>query len=630
MTAWQCRSAPGVPDVTAARAALTAGDWPAVESWFSTIDDECIRAALARLRPRAADEPFLKQVAGDTGSALAYLMLALSLLDAAHVLVRRRAVALSAAKIEGFYHFYVLAEAQLAGIVIREPSYLAAWTTYLEVGVTLQRDPAEMRRRYAAASVHHPASLVVHATYLASHCPAYGGCAESMHEFARACADDAPPGSDLGLLVALAHWYDARSGNRAARRRYFRDPAVLADVADAAARSVLHESHDRSHGCASAHALLARVFSLGGRPVEAAVHFRALGDSPDPDAWGSRRADRRAFRRHRARALSGRVGRGPQEPLVRVPQPPRGAPASSSGFVEIDPHPEMAAARDALAAGDWPGVRAYLASLNDADSLSCAVSCVVGDEANAALLRRALRADPDDELARLARGACLVKAAHAMTIPATFPTGTRWRRYKDLLAQAEIVLEPLAARHPVAAQLLLQISYRLQMPIEETWRRYEAAIALHPDFRTAQFSMLIALAPKWTGDIEAMYDFAYECSEEAPMGSDVHVFMIAALFEHRFVLSARARRALLRGPKTLKLLADAAARSVLHPDYEINAGTPTDHALFAAGFSLAGDHAAAAPHFRAMSEYPSIYPWCYEPNPQRAFAKHRARALRKG
>ncbi|MFE5724976.1 hypothetical protein [Streptomyces erythrochromogenes] len=78
---------------------------------------------------------------------------------------------------------------------------------------------------------------------------------------------------------------------------------------------------------------------------------------------------------------------------------------------------------------------------------------------------------------------------------------------------------------------------------------------------------------------------------------------------------------------------EAAARSALHPAARADAFRAVDaHSAFAAAHSAAGRHAAAAPHFRALGDRASEFPWCYlgSGDHEDEFERHRKIALAKG
>jgi hypothetical protein len=164
----------------------------------------------------------------------------------------------------------------------------------------------------------------------------------------------------------------------------------------------------------------------------------------------------------------------------------------------------------------------------------------------------------------------------------------------------------------------------------EARRRYDRGAEHAPHHLTAQSQLLQQLCPKWGGSLEQAYAFARACASAAPPGSSNGKLVADAHAELFFVLDFRAARKYLRQSEVQRELQELAERTVLHADVRKGFSWVAAHNSFAAMFSLAGNHRAAAPHFRALGHLASELPWVYFDEPVRLFAKHRSTALRKG
>ncbi|MGW4809658.1 hypothetical protein [Kitasatospora sp. NPDC004272] len=81
-----------------------------------------------------------------------------------------------------------------------------------------------------------------------------------------------------------------------------------------------------------------------------------------------------------------------------------------------------------------------------------------------------------------------------------------------------------------------------------------------------------------------------------------------AHLERRLSVGGEKDPAHLRRPEVRDELAGAARESVLHPGFRGVRRSVEAHGYFAAVFGLAGEHALAAPHFRALNGYASEFP----------------------
>jgi hypothetical protein len=71
-------------------------------------------------------------------------------------------------------------------------------------------------------------------------------------------------------------------------------------------------------------------------------------------------------------------------------------------------------------------------------------------------------------------------------------------------------------------------------------------------------------------------------------------------------------------------IAEAAERSVLHPEFRRTYGWVFVQNTFAMAFGLMGDYHAAAAHFDTVGHLASEHPWRYLVDPAAGFAYHQA------
>ncbi|MER7672886.1 hypothetical protein ABTY61_31145 [Kitasatospora sp. NPDC096128] len=204
-----------------------------------------------------------------------------------------------------FHQRLEVAEEQLLEVAEREPSWLAPWY-FLQIsarGASLAPEVATCRFEAAVRRVPgHPGS---HRQRLQQLCAKWGGSHDAMHEFARSSMLAAPEGSPLGELVALAHlerWLDLPDGEDHA---YLTSPTVLADLQEAAFRSVLHPDFVPSGGWQASFNTFAMAFSLADQRKTARLLFDALDGMVTESPWHYLAGDPvKAFRAHRDRCAA--------------------------------------------------------------------------------------------------------------------------------------------------------------------------------------------------------------------------------------------------------------------------------------------------------------------------------------
>ncbi|WP_405881945.1 hypothetical protein OG762_26935 [Streptomyces sp. NBC_01136] len=298
--------------------------------------------------------------------------------------------------------------------------------------------------------------------------------------------------------------------------------------------------------------------------------------------------------------------------------------------------PEVGWLRQATAARDWAGIRQYVDGLPKGVDRAFLVRVVAEVPGVEHPLRELVAAAPDDVLALTLLGTREVELGWEIRTDARAKNVSR-EQFEGLhahLRQAEQLLiraTALDPSHDAAWASRLTTARGLQLGQNEARRRYDRLAAYHPYHFTGQARLLQQLCPKWSGSWEAAHGFARECLLNAPEGALNGGLVAEAHLEHWLALSAGAERTeYLRQPHVHAELVEAADRSVLHPHYRPAYGWVTIHGVFAALFSLIGDTARAAAHFRALGNLASEYPWSYLGKPAEAYVRHRSAALGRG
>lgn len=221
---------------------------------------------------------------------------------------------------------------------------------------------------------------------------------------------------------------------------------------------------------------------------------------------------------------------------------------------------------------------------------------------------------------------------------AQFVTAGRMREFQSQLRLAEGLLIEVCARHPeyaLAWYLRLNTARGLELGAAETRRRYDRLTEHHPGHFRGQLQLLQRLCPKWGGSWEAAQEFADACAAQAPPGSPAAVLGAVVQLErwHELIHTEHDEAEdYVEDTAQHAALTRAAAASVLHPDFDSGRHHAIEcHGVFAALHSLAGRRQDAVPHFRALGNRLSAFPWEYvDSDPVAEFSRQRKLALPKG
>lgn len=302
---------------------------------------------------------------------------------------------------------------------------------------------------------------------------------------------------------------------------------------------------------------------------------------------------------------------------------------------DLAPFPELVAVRTAAQRGDWAGVRAAYAILDAETDRTTAVR-IVGEVTGAERFLDPAADDETDTLARtmLARRHVAIGWTARGRLPAQHVSARQFAAFHDHLRRAEQLLIDVTAREPdnlAAWTTRLMTARGLGLGLSEAERRW-AHIARHdPHHFPAQAQLLQQLCPKWSGTLDKLHAFARDRAEAAPPGSLSPVLVVQAHLEHWVNSEGYERANYLRSPQVQQSVADAARKSVLHPDFRPVYGWANAHSYFALLQSSAENWAAAAIHFRAAGPYIESDPWVtFYGDGEQQFHRHRKTALAKG
>jgi len=312
------------------------------------------------------------------------------------------------------------------------------------------------------------------------------------------------------------------------------------------------------------------------------------------------------------------------------------APGADPGpdFELASAFPEVTWLRQAAAAADWAAVRQYHDSLPPGTDRAFVVGVLAKVDGFEHTLRQQLAAVPYDVLALTVLGLRLIEAGWEIRTDARANDVSReqFKAFHEHLGEAEQLLIRATAFDPsydAAWAARLTTALGLSLGQNESRRRYDRLARYHPHHFTGQARFLHKLYPKWGGTWEAAHGFARECLLAAPAGALNGGLVAEAHFEHWLDLGAGDKRAEYLGqPHVHAELVEAAQRSVFHPQFARPYGWVTVQGSFAAMFSLIGDTAQAAAHFRALGNLASEFPWSHLGEPAEQYVQHRDTALR--
>ncbi|MGW5396062.1 hypothetical protein [Streptomyces sp. NPDC003952] len=334
-------------------------------------------------------------------------------------------------------------------------------------------------------------------------------------------------------------------------------------------------------------------------------------------------------------------------PAKSIPTAPSASSATSPSAPPdrplLDPalaFPALTPLRAAALAGDWESLAAAFGAVSDEDDRTLASLVVAETPGSEEFLRLTAERLPHDPLARTLYADRLLTTGWQIRTGdyAAFVTGSRLGEFHAHLRRAEALLIGVCAEHPenaLAWYLRLKTARGLQLGPSETRRRYDRLAEHHPHHFGGQQQLLQQVLPKWGGSWEEAEAFADACAAKAAPGSPAAALVGIVQLEHWLHLIHTEHdeaEEYVEDPVRHAALTRAAAASVLHPDFDsARHHAVAAHGVFATLHCLAGRWDEAAPHFRALGNRLSAFPWEYlDDDPVAEFERHRRLALARG
>jgi hypothetical protein len=299
-------------------------------------------------------------------------------------------------------------------------------------------------------------------------------------------------------------------------------------------------------------------------------------------------------------------------------------------------YPEVAAAEDAIRAGDWPAFRACYDAVpkwQGRQLIMGAANEVAGSET---FLKSVIERDPEDLVATTMYANRLINIGWEIRTDkrAKYVSAEQFAAFHKYLREAEQILIWVCARDPSfvpAWTNRLATSRGLELGQAETRRRYDHVARHDPHNMSAQNSLLQELCPKWHGSLEAMHAFASERAAAAPPGAHNAVLIVDAHVEHWASLPNTESETYFDRPNVRQEIMAAAERSVLHPDFDRGMGWVYPMSMFALGFCLISEWTLAKRCFLELGPYADDWGWQYlKGGAEAAFIRCRAWAMERG
>lgn len=249
-----------------------------------------------------------------------------------------------------------------------------------------------------------------------------------------------------------------------------------------------------------------------------------------------------------------------------------------------------------LRRGDWRSGRYVINELGDGDLRRAVDSRRVPGPPPLEGVQAWATALPNDGLGQLMLGTALIDLAWTNLVrAAAVPLADAM--FRDRLNQAEAALWRAVELLPNAAEPwdgLLWTGIGLELDATELSFRYDCGHERAPFDPDLTGTALQMLSPKWLGDNEAMFGFAREITEQAPVASAAHATLAMAYVEQVAELRQghdpdRAAEILASSQAGRELRA-AADRSIFSPTFVTNAAGLRAANAFMVAFFLGGHH----------------------------------------
>ncbi|MEV7014284.1 hypothetical protein [Streptomyces sp. NPDC093991] len=284
--------------VLAAVEAADAGDWEAVRTALAPFDLGRDHHVLGQLADLDGVQDWIGRAVEEDEEHRA---LALLISGARHVnwgweaRTSARAVDVTREQWQIFHERLRVAERQLFEAAELRPDWITPWRRLLTSarGMSLGSPVAEVRRD--AALRRDPLDLEVHLEWLSQLQPRWGGEPGEALEYARAAFAAAPDGHRLGCAVAMAYIEEWVESDDSA---CLQQPAIRAELRQAAERSILHHAYERRLGWQGDYNIFAMALSLAGSSTASNV-FRELEGAYTEWPWTYMSEPQKAYARFR-------------------------------------------------------------------------------------------------------------------------------------------------------------------------------------------------------------------------------------------------------------------------------------------------------------------------------------------
>ena len=274
------------PEFAPLRDAVQAGDWARLERSIAALAPDVAGTAITQLAEVDGIEVFLERAfAADPTSALARTALGARYIVIAWA-ARSRTTAqnVTQEQFQEFFGWLHQAEALLTSVHEDTPGFAPAWASSLTSARGLQLGVDEVMRRDRALAEVSPHDYPGQIQTLVKLLPKWSGSWDAAAAYVSEAVAAAPAGSNSHALVAIHHierWAAADHDGT----ELLKDPAVLAELRDAAARSARHASAPLDPVSVQAHNAFVMAFWLGDHKADAAVHVRALSGRASEFPW---------------------------------------------------------------------------------------------------------------------------------------------------------------------------------------------------------------------------------------------------------------------------------------------------------------------------------------------------------
>ncbi len=251
--------------------------------------------------------------------------------------------------------------------------------------------------------------------------------------------------------------------------------------------------------------------------------------------------------------------------------------------------------RDAFYGSDWVGLREHYTNLPTWQARGKAIGLIDFSGEPVSLNKWIDATNRCDPLPLLIRGRAGVKWAWAARGGGWSDTvGEQgWIDFFDRLRTAEDDLHRAARfdpENPLPWVELLNTGRGLQVHKDEIELRFENLFRRDPANVRGHSNYVQAVAGKWSGDDERMWNFALDVHNHLPAGSPLRT-VVAEAFIERYVLPE------IDQPSDVRAIVAAAAdQSIFHPDFAHHDPLDQSHALtwFCSAFSFLGDDGRGA------------------------------------